>query len=178
MRTRRLGTAAALATAALAVSSGPAMAEAPQPTAAFAGHLVAGPGAATVKISYTCTATDAPISHLFVAVKQGPNVSVENSSSQYADTFFSTNWKSDKGPNALRCDGVQHKQTIVLKPQPGFDAAVKRLHSGAALVQICVYDNVTAFGEEGPVDGGFAASYTMENVKAGKHHVKGAKHKH
>jgi hypothetical protein len=34
-------------------------------------------------------------------------------------------------------------------------------------VQICVYDNVTEFGEEGPLDGGLAARYTMEQVQAG-----------
>jgi hypothetical protein len=170
MRTRPLGLAAALATAVLALTAGPATAAAPEPSAAFAGHLVAGPGATTVKITYTCSSTDSPVSHLFVAVKQGPRVSLANSSSNFADTFYSTNWKSDAGPNALHCDGVQHTQTIVLKPQPGFDAAVKRLHAGTALVQICVFDNVTAFSDEGePLDGGFAASYTMEQVRAGKH---------
>jgi hypothetical protein len=75
----------------------------------------------------------------------------------------------DRGPNALHCDGVGHTQLIVLEPQPGFVATVRRLHAGPALVQICVFDNVTAFGPEGPTDGGFAASYTMENVRAGKH---------
>jgi hypothetical protein len=167
---RRLGPVAAAATAVLALGTGPATAVAPQPSVAFAGHLVAGPGATTVKITYTCSATDSPISHLFVAVKQGPDVSPENSSSAFADTFYSTNWKADGGPNALQCDGTQHKQTIVLKPQPGFDAAVRRLQAGTALVQLCLYDNVTGFSEQGePVGGGFASSYTMEHVRAGKH---------
>ena len=172
MKTSRLGVVAALSAAAFALSTGPALAEAAQPTTAFAGHLVAGPGATTVKISYTCTSTvPNSISHLFVAVKQGPQVDPgAHSSSQYAKTFYSTNWKSDAGPNALHCDGVRHVQTIVLKPQPGFHAAVPRLHAGPALVQICVYDNVTQFGEEGPADGGFAASYTMQQVRAGKAH--------
>jgi hypothetical protein len=171
MSIRRLGAALVSAAAVLTISATPATAAAPQPSAAFAGHLVAGPGATTVKITYTCTNTDAPISHLYVGVKQGPNVNTEEgSTSASADTFYSTNWKSDRGPNALRCDGVQHTQTVVLKRQPGFQAAVPRLHSGPALVQICVYDNVTEFGEHGPVDGGFAASYTMENVRAGKGH--------
>jgi hypothetical protein len=171
MHARRLGPAAALATAALALTAGPATAVAPQPSVAFAGHLVAGPGATTLKITYTCTSSEGSVSHLFAAVKQGPNVSLANSSSSFADTFYSTNWKSDSGPNALHCDGVQHKQTLVLKPQPGFVAAVKRLHAGPALVQLCVFDNVTQFSEQGePLDGGFAPSYTMETVHAGKHH--------
>jgi hypothetical protein len=104
-----------------------------------------------------------------VGVKQGPDVNLENGThSNSAATFYSTNWKSDAGPNALVCDGVEHTQTIVLKPQPGFEASVPRLHSGSALVQICVFDNVTAFSPEGePLDGGFAGSYTMQQVQAG-----------
>jgi hypothetical protein len=162
------GLSALAAAAAFAVGTAPAQAQAPLPTASFAGHLVAGPGATTVRIGYTCRTTDGPLSHLFVAVKQGPSVDTdEHSSSDWAQTFYSTNWKSDSGPNALHCDGVHHDQTIVLKPQPGFVPTVKRLHTGPALVQICVFDNVTAFGKEGPVDGGFGFSYTMEQVHAG-----------
>jgi hypothetical protein len=170
MMARRLGPSVALAMAALALSAGPAAATetpAPSPAAAFAGHLVAGPGATTVAIRYTCTSTDSPVAHLFVAVKQGPNVNLDNTSSPSADTFYSTNWRSDAGPNALVCDGVEHTQTIVLKPQPGFEASVPRLHSGPALVQICVFDNVTGFSGGEPVGGGFAPSYTMQQVQAG-----------
>jgi hypothetical protein len=179
MFVRRLAPVAALAAAAVAVSTAPALAVAPQPTAAFAGHLVAGPGATTVKIRYTCSSTDSPIHHLFVAVKQGADVNAtDHTSSQYADTFYSTNWKVDSGPNALQCDGIEHTQLIVLKPQPGFDAKVRRLHAGPALVQICVFDNVTTFNNGEPADGGFAASYTMENVRAGKHKGHGHGHHH
>jgi len=170
MTTHRWAPAAALAAAALLLSATAATADvAPQPTAAFAGHLVAGPGATTVKIRYTCTMSpETPFSHLFVAVKQGPHVNTTSgSSSTSADTFYSTNWKSDAGPNALRCDGVSHTQNVVLKPQPGFVPRVRRLHAGPALVQICVYDNVTQFGDEGPVDGGSAFSYTMQRVHSG-----------
>jgi hypothetical protein len=168
MNFRRFGAMLAVAAGAVAFSSGSAAAEAVQPTAAYAGSIVAGPGATVVMITYTCSSTDSPINHLFVAVKQGPLVDTgEHSSSPFADTFYSTNWKSDSGPNALNCDGVEHTQAIILKPQPGFEASVPRLHSGLALVQICVFDNVSEFGEEGPVDGGFAFDYTMEQVHAG-----------
>jgi hypothetical protein len=44
---------------------------------------------------------------------------------------------------------------------------VPRLHSGPALVQLCLYDNVTQFGDEGPLDGGMALDYTMQDVHAG-----------
>jgi hypothetical protein len=169
MKLRHLAAAAALATVAVALSSGSAIADPPQPNAAYAGSVIAGPGATVVKITYTCSSAASPINHLFVAVKQGPDVNTtDQSSSQFAQTFYSTNWKSDSGPNALNCDGVEHTQAIVLKPQPGFAPSVPRLHSGLALVQICVYDNVTQFGEFGePLDGGFAPSYTMEQVHAG-----------
>jgi hypothetical protein len=171
MMARRLGPSIALAMAALALSTGPVAAEdtpAPPPAAAFAGHLVAGPGATTVSVTYTCSAAVSPLAHLFVAVKQGPEVDLAHTSSPSADTFYSTNWKSDAGANALTCDGVEHTQTIVLKPQPGFVPSVPRLQAGPALVQICVFDNVTRFSPEGePLDGGFAGSYTMEQVQAG-----------
>jgi hypothetical protein len=172
MNARRIGTVvgALAAAVAFAANTGPAAATAPDPAASFAGHLVAGPGATTVKINYTCSATDGPINHLFVAVKQGPLVDTEeHSSSDSADTFYSTNWKSDAGPNALRCNGVNHTQTIVLKPQPGFEPAVPRLHAGPALVQICVFDNVTGFTKDGDfIGGGSRFDYPMQQVHAGK----------
>ena len=142
------------------------------PTASFAGVLTGGPGAVNVLINYSCSADVSPLNHLFVAVKQGPEVNnTDHTSSQYANTFYSTNWKSDSGPNALICDGAQHTQNIVLKPQPadfGWTPIVPRLSAGPALVQICVYDNVTGFTDQGEPIGGFAPSYTMENVQAGK----------
>lgn len=168
MNAARWGVGVAAAAAVIAGGSAAAGADTTQPSVAYAGSVVAGPGATVVKISYTCHTDTGPLSHLFVAVKQGPQVDTDaHSSSQYAQTFYSTNWKSDAGPNALRCDGDQHTQSIVLKPQPGFEAAVPRLHSGPALVQLCLFDNVTAFGEEGPLDGGFAFDYTMQQVHAG-----------
>ena len=169
MSAARWGAGLALAAGLVLAGSTTAGAEPAQPTITYAGHLVAGPGAVTVKITYTCHTDTGPLTHLFVAVKQGPQVDTDaHSSSQYADTFYSTNWKSDAGPNAVTCDGAQHRQTIVLKPQPGFVPAVPRLHSGPALVQLCLFDNVTQFGDEGPVDGGFALDYTMQQVHAGK----------
>jgi hypothetical protein len=165
-----LGVGAAVALAIGAVASGAASASASPvgPSAAFAGHLVAGPGAVTVGVTYTCTTDITPANHLFVAVKQGPEVNnTTHTSSDWADTFYSTNWKSDAGPNLLQCDGVQHTQTVVLKPQPGFVPSVPRLHSGPALVQICVFDNITGVDSNGDPVGGFAPSYTMEQVHAG-----------
>jgi hypothetical protein len=168
MKLRRLGVGLALATATLVATAMPARAETSQPTAAFSGQLIAAPGVAIVRIAYTCYSNDSPMNHLFVGLKQGPQVNTtDHSSSQFAQTFYSTNWLSDAGPNKLRCDGRAHTQIIVLKPQPGFQPTVNRLQNGLALVQICVYDNVTQFSPDGePLDGGFAASYTMEQVRA------------
>lgn len=136
----------------------------PQPSAAYAGGVVVSNGdTAVVRVAYTCTADVSPMNHLFVAVKQGPDVSPENSSSEATQltTFLSTNWNSDSGPNALNCDGHRHVQQIVLEAQPGFSGVP--LEKGAVLVQICVYDNVTGFDGFEPV-GGFASSYTMERA--------------
>lgn len=167
MKYVKIGAALAGAASIVALSSGAASADAAQPSVAFAGSVDAGPGATVVKITYTCSATVSPLNHLFVAVKQGPDVDTdEHSSSDFADTFYSTNWKSDSGPNALTCDGVEHTQAIILKPQPDFVPSVPRLHAGPALVQLCLYDNVTGFNGYEPI-GGFASSYTMEQVHAG-----------
>jgi len=169
MRAVRWGVGAAVAAAAMVAGAVPAGADTAQPSIAYAGHLVAGPGAATVKITYTCHTDVGPLTHLYVGVKQGPMVDTdEHSSSDFADTFYSTNWKSDAGPNVVNCDGRQHTKTLVLKPQPGFVPKVPRLHSGPALVQLCLFDNVTQIGPDGPVDGGFGFDYTMQQVHAGK----------
>lgn len=161
------------------VNAAPAVAEdgPPQPTAAFAGHLVAGPGAVTVKIAYTCDHSVSPFNHLFVAVKQGPDVSPENAGTDSGAvvSFYSTNWKSDVAPNALQCDGTRHVQTLVLKKQPVQfwppSATQPRIHAGQALVQICVFDNVVPDPENpdgDPLSQGFALDYTMQHVVAGK----------
>lgn len=172
---RKLAIASAVIGCAGLVNVAPAIADdtPPQPQAAFAGHLVAGPGAVSLSIRYTCSATLSPANHLFVAVKQGPAVDTEeHSSSDYAVSFYSTNWKSDAGPNALNCDGREHTQIVVLKKQPvDFwppSATQPPFHTGTALVQICVFDNMTGDPETDPnAYAGFAPSYTMETVHAG-----------
>lgn len=156
------------------VSATPALADGtpPQPSVAFAGHLVAGPGAVTVSISYTCDSSVSPINHLFAAVKQGPQIDAStHTSSEFAVSFYSTNWKSDSGPNALTCDGQSHTQTVVLKKQPvAFwppSATQPPVHAGPALVQLCLFDNLTGPPDNPNTTGGFAPSYTMEQVHAG-----------
>jgi hypothetical protein len=148
--------------AALVTSSGVAGAATtpPQPTVAYLGGAVVSNGTtATVRLAYTCSSEASPLNHLFVAVKQGPGISPSTPSSGPTTTaFLSTNWSSDAGPNALTCDGRRHVQKVVLQQQ-GYGPLV----TGSALVQICLYDNVTDFSSEEP-DGGFDASYTMERV--------------
>jgi hypothetical protein len=157
---------AASAVAALGPLAGLANAEAtaPQPTAAYAGGAVVSNGTtATVRVVYTCTTQVSPANHLFVAVKQGPGVSPQNPSSSPSMTaFLSTNWHSDQGSNALVCDGKRHLQKIELQQQPGFTGGP--LTTGPALVQICVYDNITGASGNGEPVGGFAPSYTMQKV--------------
>jgi hypothetical protein len=163
----RSAVVAAAAAAAVAVPfAGTASADvpAPQPSAAYAGGAVVSNGeTAVVRVAYTCTSTVSLMNHLFVAVKQGPNVSPDNSSSAAGDvtTFLSTNWSSDQGPNALTCDGKRHVQQIVLEPQPGFGVALAK---GDVLVQICLYDNVTGLNDDEEPVGGFAPSYTMQRA--------------
>lgn len=100
---------------------------------------------------------------------QGPRVNTtDRSGSSFARTFYSTNWSADSGPDALTCDGDRHTQTLVLTDDPywGHAGAAPPLRSGPVFLQICVFDNATAFGDEGPVDGGSVFNYTMERVLA------------
>lgn len=170
MRAVTKAIALAGAGAALLLGAAPAASAATaQPSVAYVGPIVATPGGvATLKISYTCTSSPGSMSHLYVGLKQGSDVNAsDHTSSNFAETFYSTNWKSDSGPNALTCDGAQHVQTMVLKPQPGFSGTSGTFSDGEALVQLCLFDNVTQFSESGePADGGFAPSYTMEHVRA------------
>lgn len=168
MRKKVKGTLAAVA--ALGAAVGPfagvagAAPTAPEPSVAYVGGVFAGNGdVANIKVAYTCTSVDSPANHMFVAIKQGPGVSPDNASSETGNvqTFLSTNWKSDAGPNSLNCDGRQHIQSFVVKTQPGFTG--KPLTNGQVLVQLCLYDNVTGFEGYEPI-GGFAASYTMEQA--------------
>ena len=173
MRRLRLSFLGAALTTVAVVGLSPAAASAdviaqggdPAPTAHFI-RAVAGPGAVNVMFTYTCSNATAPGNHLFVAVKQGPGVSVENSSTEGGSvvSFYSTNWKSDSGPNALNCDGRQHTMTAVLKKQPVEmwppSATQPPVHAGQALVQICLFDN----GD----NGGLVFDYTMTDVQAGQ----------
>jgi len=121
-------------------------------------------------MTYTChNDADHPINHLFVALKQGPRVNTtDRSGSSFAKTFYSTNWSADSGPDALTCDGERHTQVLVLQDDPfwGHAGAAPPLRSGPAFLQICLFDNASAFGDEGPVDGGFVFNYTMQHVLA------------
>jgi hypothetical protein len=96
---------------------------------------------ATVSFDYTCHGTT-ETDHLFIAVKQGPNVQVGSSSSD-AVTFYSTNLRSDQKPNALNCDGAKHTMHAVLAPDPGFAQSGPHpaLANGPSFLQICLYDS-------------------------------------
>jgi hypothetical protein len=121
-------------------------------------------GSATVHVQYTCFGGSVG-THAFIAVKQGPDVNAtDHTSSQFAQTFYSTNWKADGPGNALTCDGRQQNQLFTLQPDPFFafghpDAPA--LGSGQAFVQVCVFDS-TNQGENDLT--GFAFDYSMRKV--------------
>lgn len=140
----------------------------PAPTASFVGPVVvAYGGGAAVTFTYTChNDADHPFNHLFVAVKQGPRVNTtDRSTSEFSRTFYSTNWSPDSGPNALTCDGTTQTQTVLLQDDPfwAHSGSAPILHSGPALVQICLFDDATT---PDITDGGFVFDYTMQRVLA------------
>jgi hypothetical protein len=161
-----------LALAATTVPANAATRQVKQPTATVISPVFALPaaGVAALAIRYSCSQTVSPANHLYVGLKQGPKVNTtDHSSSEFAESFYSTNWSSDAGPNKMTCDGRKHTQIIVLKPQPsGFGWTEKApLRTGKALVQLCVYDNVTSpLNAPGEPVGGKAIDYRMHMVYA------------
>jgi hypothetical protein len=123
-------------------------------------------GTATVHVQYTCSGGNAG-THVYIGVKQGPEVNAtDHTSSQYAETFYSTNWNPDSGVNALVCNGHKQNQIFVLQPDPYFwnAADAPDLSRGVAFIQVCIFDS-TNTGEMDP--NGFAFDYSMRKVVEG-----------
>lgn len=126
-------------------------------------HALSHSGSAVVHTRYTCSGGDVG-THLFIGVKQGPDVNATNhTSSEFAKTFYSTNWNSDGPGLSLHCDGVTHNVKFVVKPDPYWAHAdsAPPLTSGQAFIQVCVFDS-TNTGEGDP--NGFAFNYSMKKV--------------
>ena len=123
---------------------------------------------AVVHASYTCYGGNP--THLYIGLKQGPLIdATEHTSSQFAETFFSTNWNADQGSLALNCDGKMHEQGFTLKPDDYFTNVVHGgstppMRAGQAFVQFCLFDS-TALGEGS--EQGFAFDYSMKKVVLG-----------
>jgi hypothetical protein len=127
-------------------------------------HANADTGTAVVHAKYRCYGGDEG-THLYIGVKQGPEVNAtDHTSSQYAQTFYSTNWNADGPGLSLTCDGASHNTSFVLKPDAWFWNAenAPALSSGEAFVQFCVFDS-TAVGEA-DLSQGFAFDYSMRKV--------------
>jgi hypothetical protein len=123
-------------------------------------------GSATVHVHYTCFGGNAH-THLFIGVKQGPEVNAtDHTSSQFANTFYSTNWNSDGPGLSLNCNGRQQNALFLVKPDPYFwnAADAPLLSRGTAFVQVCIFDS-TNTGETDP--NGFGFDYSMRQVVGG-----------
>ena len=126
-------------------------------------HADAAHGSAVVHAKYQCSGGNVG-THLYIGVKQGPDVNAtDHTSSQYAKTFYSTNWNADGPGLSLNCDGRSHNASFVVKPDPYFWNAENAppLGSGPAFVQFCMFDS-TNKGENDP--NGFAFDYSMKKV--------------
>lgn len=123
-------------------------------------------GQATVYASYRCFGGNVG-THLFIAVKQGPKVNATtHTSSEFAKTFYSTNYNSDGPGLTVNCDGIPHFAAFVLEPDPYWAKAGDNpppLKIGPAFVQFCLFDS-TNTGENDP--NGFAFNYSMRTVIA------------
>jgi hypothetical protein len=172
MRSRNRVIAAALATAGLIVAT-TATAAATAPSSSYRPpaiewvspvvHAIANSTSAVVHGKYHCSGGNVG-THLYIGVKQGPEVNATtHTSSQYADTFYSTNWNADGPGLQLNCDGRSHNASFVVQPDPYFWNAENAppLKSGRAFVQFCAFDN-TNQGDDDP--NGFAFDYSMRKV--------------
>jgi hypothetical protein len=172
MRSRNRIIAAALVTCGL-VAGATGIASAARPAAGYQPpvvewvspvvHAQAGSNSAVVHGKYHCSGGNVG-THLYIGVKQGPQVNAtDHTSSQYAQTFYSTNWNSDGPGLRLICDGRSHNKSFVVKPDPYFWNAehAPPLKSGKAFVQFCLFDS-TNQGENDP--NGFAFDYSMRKV--------------
>jgi hypothetical protein len=119
---------------------------------------------AVVHAKYQCSGGNAG-THLFIGVKQGAQINAtDHTSSQYADTFYSTNYNADGPGLSLNCDGRSHNVKYVVAPDPFWakaGATLVPLKAGKAFVQFCVFDS-TNKGEDDP--NGFAFNYSMKKV--------------
>ena len=97
--------------------------------------------------------------HLWVSVKQGPNLSEpDHTSSSDAEAWYDTNWNFEQDPAGLTvdCDGHWHVTRYTLKQVFG------TLHDGPAFVQFCLFDN-TSTDENFPQ--GFVFDYSWKTVR-------------
>jgi hypothetical protein len=118
---------------------------------------------ATIHFQYTCFGGNAH-THVYIGLKQGAEINAtDHTSSQFADTFYSTNWNADGPGLALNCDGRKQNALFTVKPDPFFwnAANAPALSAGTAFVQVCIFDS-TNQGENDP--GGFAFDYSMRKV--------------
>lgn len=153
-----LASAAALAAMGLPSASAAAYAD---PQVAWTGmniNVAPDGSAAYIDGKYRCYGGEAG-THLWVSVKQGPNLDDEHTSSGDADAWYDTNWMfSESDPDGLNvdCDGHWHVTRYTLKPEFG------ELHDGIAYVQFCLFDST---GNEENFPTGFAFDYSWKTVR-------------
>jgi hypothetical protein len=170
MRSRNVLVAVAMAVGLLAASTGAANASRPStdyqsPVVNWMDPVVHyyDDGSAVVHAQYTCWGGNVG-THLFIGLKQGPDVNATtNTSSEFADTFFSTNWNSDGPGLSLNCTGHKQNQQFVLYDDPywAHSGDAPGFHNGTALVQFCLFDST---GDE---ENGAVFHYTMQKIVLG-----------
>ena len=97
--------------------------------------------------------------HLWVSVKQGPNLSEpDHTGSSDADAWYDTNWNFEQSEAGLTvdCDGHWHVTRTTLKQEFG------TLVGGPAYIQFCLFDST---GTEDNFPQGFAQDYGWKTVR-------------
>lgn len=157
MRTLATGLAATALTATTLVGlAAPASAaEAKVPHGTVLGSVLVDGDEATITGRYRCFGGHQ--AHLWASIKQGPRINgTTQTSSQYADSWYDTNYVFGEKPQGLTvpCDGAWHTESFVLKrvfgsPWGPFNGTA--LTAGTAWVQFCLvpgeHDAGSSFNE-------------------------------
>lgn len=126
---------------------------------------------ATVTGKYRCFGGENEKTHLWVSVKQGPQIDPDKdqTSSSFARSWYDTNWNADEVTGEpltrLDCNGKWQVYRATVKKSTWGD--FEQLQNGPAWIQFCAFDSRASAdpepGDEMPV--GFGNHYSWADVK-------------
>jgi len=139
------------------------------PKVAWAGHVHAKGGVATVLAKYRCFGGNEG-THLWVSLKQGGGIKGKTAkqlsnmegTSKLARAWYDTN-AVDPSRTTINCNGKWHVHRYTVAREKG------TLHRGSAFLQFCLFDSTSdPTGQD--LSKGFAYKYRLAHVHKRHHH--------